>query len=50
MCSQLKPLSVNQLEGIIKKAIEYYHGRGHEYRIKDLDLPNVNSTKGKLTF
>jgi len=50
MCSQLKPLSANQLEYLIQKAIHNYNGEEYEYTIKDLNSPNVNSTEEKLTF
>lgn len=50
MCDQLKTLSANQLEHLIKKAIDNYHGEDYKYTIKDLDSPNVNSTEKKLSF
>jgi len=50
MCSQLKPLSANQLEYLIQKAIHNYNGEEYEYTVKDLSSPNVNSTEEKITF
>lgn len=50
MCNQLKTLSANQLEHLIKKAIDKYHGEIYRYTIKDLSSPNVNSTEKRLTF
>ncbi len=50
MSGQLKTLSGNQLEHLIKKAIDKYHGEDYRYSIKDLSSPNVNSTEKKLTF
>ncbi|MDR8390706.1 cut8/STS1 family protein [Aliifodinibius sp. S!AR15-10] len=50
MCNQLKTLSDNQLEHLIKNAIDEYHGEDYSYTIKDLSSPDVNSTEQKLTF
>lgn len=50
MCDQLKTLSANQLQYLIKKAIDSYHGEDYMYIVKDLDSPNVNSTEDKLSF
>lgn len=50
MCEQLKTLSPNQLEHLIKKAIDGYLDEEYRYTIKDLNSPNVNSTEQKLTF
>lgn len=50
MCEQLKTLSANQLEHLIKKAVDNYLDEEYRYTIKDLNSPNVNSTEQKLTF
>lgn len=50
MCNQLKTLSSDQLEFLIKKVIDNYHKENYHYKIKDLNSPNVNSTEEKLTF
>ncbi len=50
MCEQLKTLSANQLEHLIKKTIDGYLDEEYRYTIKDLNSPNVNSTEQKLTF
>lgn len=50
MCNQLKTLSANQLEHLIKNVIDDYHNEDYSYTIKNLNSPNVNSTEQKLTF
>jgi len=50
MCEQLKTLSANQLEHLLKEAIDNYLVEEYDYTIKDLNSPNVNSTEQKLTF
>lgn len=50
MCNQLKTLSTNQLEQLIKKSIDNYHNEDYDYTIKDLNSPNVNSTEKKISF
>lgn len=50
MCNQLKTLSKNQLENLIKKSIDSYHNEDYDYSVKDMNSPNVNSTEEKITF
>jgi len=50
LCNQLKTLSNNQLERLIKTSIDSYHNEDYDYVIKDLNSPNVNSTEDKITF
>lgn len=48
MCEQLKTLSANQLEHLIKKQIDSYLDEEYLYTIKDLNSPNF--TEQKITF
>jgi hypothetical protein len=50
MCDQLKSLSTDQLEHLIKKSIDNYHDEHYSYEVKDLDTPNAGSKLNKLSF
>lgn len=50
MCDQLKSLSEDQIEKLLKQAVDRYHNEDYIYSVSNLSTRDVNVNGEKISF